>query len=139
MKYFYSISTQGFYLDNGMLDAYKAAGSLPVDLQEMSEADYLAFFNPPDGFAGIFDENGPRVSRLPELDPVAIAENQRRLLLSEIAPTISVWQTKILVGMKLSDSETAALHAWLGYSDALNALDITVPDIQWPEKPDPTA
>jgi hypothetical protein len=43
MKYFYSISTQGFYLDNGMLDAYKAAGSLPADLQEISEADYLAF------------------------------------------------------------------------------------------------
>ena len=139
MKYFYSISTQGFYLDNGMLDAYKAAGSLPADLREISEADYLAFFNPPAGYVGIFDENGPRVSRLPELDPVAIAENQRRLLLSEIAPTISVWQTKILVGMKLSDSETAALHAWLSYSDALNALDITMPDIQWPEKPDPTA
>ncbi|MBS6739891.1 MAG: hypothetical protein KH310_17630 [Enterobacteriaceae bacterium] len=95
MKYFYSISTQGFYLDNIMLDAYKAAGSLPADLQEISEADYLAFFNPPDGFAGIFDEKGPRIERLPELDPVAIAENQRRLLLSEIAPTISVWQTKI--------------------------------------------
>ncbi|MBS6741257.1 MAG: tail fiber assembly protein [Enterobacteriaceae bacterium] len=62
-----------------------------------------------------------------------------RLLLSEIAPTISVWQTKILVGMKLSDSETAALHAWLGYSDALNALDITAPDIQWPEKPATTS
>ncbi|QOV70577.1 tail fiber assembly protein [Citrobacter sp. BDA59-3] len=139
MKYFYSISTQGFYLDNGMLDAYEAAGSLPADLQEISEADYLAFFNPPAGFAGIFDENGPRVSRLPELDPVAIAENQRRLLLSEIAPTISVWQTKILVGMKLSDSETAALHAWLSYSDALNELDITAPDIQWPEKPAPTS
>ena len=35
MKYFYSISTQGFYLDNGMLDAYKAAGSLPADLHEI--------------------------------------------------------------------------------------------------------
>ena len=45
-----------------------------------------------------------------------------------------MWQTKILVGLKLSDSETAALHAWLSYSDALNALDITAPDIQWPEK-----
>ncbi|MBS6736908.1 MAG: tail fiber assembly protein [Enterobacteriaceae bacterium] len=31
------------------------------------------------------------------------------------------------------------MHTWLSYSDALNALDITVPDIQWPEKPDPTA
>jgi hypothetical protein len=73
MKYFYSITRRDFTLDDGML-AYEAVGSLPADLQEMSEADYLAFFNPPDGFAGIFDENGPRVSRLPELDPVAIAK-----------------------------------------------------------------
>ena len=43
MKYFYSICTQGFYLDNGMLDAYEAAGTLPGDLNEISEAEYVEF------------------------------------------------------------------------------------------------
>ncbi|MEH4625661.1 MULTISPECIES: hypothetical protein [Phytobacter] len=38
-------------------------------------------------------------------------------------------------GGELSDSETTDPHAWLGYSDA---LDITLPAIHCPEKPDPT-
>lgn len=135
MKYYYSIKAQGFYPED-MLEAYKKAGSLPDDLLEMSEKDYLAFFNPPSGYGGFFDEKGPRVEKLPEPDYLSIAENQRQILLSEVAPAISVWQTKLMLGRKLTDEETASLNAWIDYSDVLNDTDISdAPDVQWPTKP----
>lgn len=135
MKYFYSIKKQGFYPED-MFDAYEAAGSLPDDLKEISEDDYNAFFNPPIGFGGIFDEKGPRVEKLPEPDYLSNAENQRQILLSEVAPAISVWQTKLMLGRKLTEEESASLNAWIDYSDSLDSLDLkNAPDIKWPTKP----
>jgi hypothetical protein len=50
--------------------------------REKSAKLIILSFNPPSGYAAIFDESGSRIERLPDQDPMAIAENQRRLLLS---------------------------------------------------------
>ncbi|MEP9063937.1 tail fiber assembly protein, partial [Enterobacter roggenkampii] len=48
-----------------------------------------------------------------------------------------VWQTKLLMGRTLTDSEPAKLNAWMDYIDAVQAIDTsTAPDVIWPEPPE---
>lgn len=62
---------------------------------------------------------------------------QKTNLLNEGTQRIVVWQTKLLIGRKLTAAETAALNAWLDYLDAVDAINAdTVDDIKWPEKPE---
>ena len=70
------------------------------------------------------------------IDYVANAEAEKNSRMDEIALTIAAWQTKLLIGRKLTASETAQLNAWLDYSDILVAVDTSkAPDIEWPERP----
>ena len=133
----YSPSTLGFYpSDEVALSAYVDADTLPADLKDINDADYEKFINPPDGYYQVFDEQGPRVEKIPEPDYPAIAENTRQTLLSEVSSAIAVWQTKLQIGRTLKDDEKAKLNAWLDYSDMLSALDLSsAPDIEWPDKP----
>ncbi|EFI3673424.1 tail fiber assembly protein [Escherichia coli] len=69
-----------------------------------------------------------------ELIASADAEKQNRL--SYATNKIVVWQTKLLMGRTLTDSESAKLNAWMDYIDAVQAIDTsTAPDINWPEPP----
>lgn len=69
-----------------------------------------------------------------ELIASADAEKQNRL--SYATNKIVVWQTKLLMGRTLTDSESAELNAWMDYIDAVQAIDTsTAPDINWPESP----
>lgn len=69
-----------------------------------------------------------------ELIASADAEKQNRL--SYATNKIVVWQTKLLMGRTLTDSESAKLNAWMDYIDAVQAIDTsTAPDIKWPENP----
>lgn len=69
-----------------------------------------------------------------ELIASADAEKQNRL--SYATNKIVVWQTKLLMGRTLTDSESAELNAWMDYIDAVQAIDTsTAPDIEWPEQP----
>ncbi|HHH0343924.1 TPA: tail fiber assembly protein [Yersinia enterocolitica] len=69
-----------------------------------------------------------------ELIANADAEKQNRL--SYATNKIVVWQTKLLMGRTLTDSESAKLNAWMDYIDAVQAIDTsTAPDINWPESP----
>ncbi|HAW6069133.1 TPA: tail fiber assembly protein, partial [Escherichia coli] len=50
---------------------------------------------------------------------------------------IVVWQTKLLMGRKLTDEESTQLNAWMDYIDAVTATDTsTAPDVIWPELPE---
>lgn len=85
-------------------------------------------------------ENGvfydPPQPELPPIDYVANAEAEKKNRMDEIALSIAVWQTKLLIGRKLTASETAQLNDWLDYSDLLVAVDTSkAPDIEWPERP----
>ncbi|MEG5771933.1 tail fiber assembly protein, partial [Enterobacter roggenkampii] len=69
-----------------------------------------------------------------ELVAEADAEKQSRL--DYAAGKIVVWQTKLLMGRKLTTDETASLNAWMDYIDAVTVIDTeTAPEITWPEKP----
>ncbi|MFA9341797.1 tail fiber assembly protein [Escherichia coli] len=47
-----------------------------------------------------------------------------------------VWQTKLLMGRKLTTDETASLNAWMDYIDAVTEIDSSsATDICWPEMP----
>ncbi|MBE5251829.1 tail fiber assembly protein [Mixta mediterraneensis] len=133
----YSISTKGFYPSDEISQLpYIEAGTLPDDLIDISDEDYDKFFNPPDGYYSVFDEQGPRLEKIPEPDYVAIAEAQRDSLLAEATTAITVWQTKLLMGRKLTTDETEKLNAWMDYIDVLNDTDLSdAPDVQWPTKP----
>ncbi|MTD26243.1 tail fiber assembly protein [Erwinia sorbitola] len=60
-------------------------------------------------------------------------------LIDEATKRIAVWQTKLLMGRKLSDDDSAALNAWMDYIDAVEAIDVSTVDadmhIAWPAEP----
>lgn len=67
---------------------------------------------------------------------VAEAEAEKRARIDAATSRIVVWQTKLLMGRKLTDDESASLNAWMDYIDAVTAIDTsTAPDISWPELP----
>lgn len=49
---------------------------------------------------------------------------------------ISIWQTKLLIGRKLTDEETAQLNTWMDYIDAVNAINPESETITWPVIPE---
>lgn len=66
---------------------------------------------------------------------IAQAEDMKAQLLAQAQSTISLWQTKLLLGI-ISDEDRAALTGWISYIDALQAIDTgQAPDIAWPEPP----
>ena len=71
-----------------------------------------------------------------ELIAEADAEKQSRL--DYASSKIVIWQTKLLMGRKLTTDETASLNAWMDYIDAVTVIDTeTAPDaINWPPLPE---
>lgn len=64
------------------------------------------------------------------------AKKQKASLLAEAQDTISLWQTKLQLGI-ISGADKASLIVWLKYIDELNAVDPEdAPDIEWPQKPE---
>lgn len=69
-----------------------------------------------------------------ELVIEAEAEKQSRL--DYASSKIVVWQTKLLMGRKLTTEETSSLNAWMDYIDAVTVIDTeTAQDIEWPVSP----
>lgn len=67
---------------------------------------------------------------------VTSAEQTKSVLLDAATAKIVVWQTKLLVGRKLTDNETAQLNSWLDYIDAVTAIDTSIaPNLEWPALP----
>lgn len=125
----------GFYSSLYINTAY-ANGLTDEDLTEMTNEDYNEWFNPPEGKYGTWVDGTPVVLDLPPPDYVAIATKQRDTLLSESNAATYPLSLKMQMGRTLTDGEKAKVNAWMDYSDALNALDLsTAPDITWPDKP----
>lgn len=88
----------------------------------------------------VTDTDGlPFLTEPPQKTPAQMAqidEQRRSALLAEAQQAISIWQTKLLMGRKLSDDENAKLNSWMDYIDLVNAIVITgEQDISWPVKP----
>lgn len=134
MKMFYSVNTKGFYPE-GNMEGYKSSGILPDDLKAISKDDYDLFFNPPEGFYGVFDEEGPRVEKLPEPDYVNLASLEKARLIAEATVDIAPLQDAVTLGDATEDEE-ARLKSLMSYRVALNRLDLNdAPNINWPTKP----
>ena len=67
---------------------------------------------------------------------VTAAEQEKQTRLTTAQQSISLLQTKLLLGRKLTDTESAKLNAILDYIDVVTAIDTsTAPDITWPAQP----
>lgn len=68
---------------------------------------------------------------------VTAAEKEKQTRLTTAQQSISLLQTKLLLGRKLTDAERAKLNSWLDYIDAVTAINASSdPDITWPEQPE---
>lgn len=68
---------------------------------------------------------------------IAEADAEKQCRLDYASSKIVIWQTKLLMGRKLTTDETASLNAWMDYIDAVTAVDTSsAPDIIWPEIPE---
>jgi len=134
-KFYYSGTA--FYSSLFINTAY-ANGLAKSDLIEISAEDYHQWFNPPEGKYGGWVDGKPVLLEFPPMDYVLLANQKLRSLREDITPAISILQTKLAMGRKLTEAETKKMNAWLDYSDALDAVEIneeTAKDIVWPEKP----
>lgn len=107
--------------------------------------DYIVV-NICDGMAGVgWSYDGKNFTPPPEPEKthdemVAEAESEKQNRLDYATNEIVVWQTKLLMGRKLTANETAQLNVWLDYIDAVIAVDTsTMPDITWPVQPETKA
>lgn len=140
MTYLYSATTNGMYPIE-MKDDYQKAGSWPSDGVEVSDDTFMKFSqNPPDGkVRGPVDGAPAWVDIQPPTPEESVneAEEIKDGLIFDATKKITIWQTKLLMGRKLTDSESASLNLWMDYIDALGAIDITkAPGISWPDAPE---
>lgn len=63
------------------------------------------------------------------------AKDQLDRLLSDAREKIVIPQTKLMAGRTLTDSQLKELNTWLDYIDELEACDITVRPVNFPETP----
>jgi len=67
---------------------------------------------------------------------VEAAENNKTSLISYATQSIVVWQTKLLLGRKLTEGEVVELDKWLDYIEELESVNTSsTPDINWPIMP----
>ncbi|HEM6613819.1 TPA: tail fiber assembly protein [Yersinia enterocolitica] len=100
------------------------------------------YLKPRDGYEYVFNADllewsitaaGQEAKNADEVEFALMAKNA---LLSEAYSTISLWQTKLALGV-ISDSEKQQLIAWLNYIDLLDAVDISqASNIEWPIAPE---
>lgn len=83
---------------------------------------------------GVF--SAPPVPEPSQKELIASAEQEQASRLDAAKSAIVIWQTKLLMGRKLSDAESTQLNAWMDYIDVVTAIDPSkAPDITWPTPP----
>lgn len=119
---------------------YEMAGTWPADAVPLDDVLAIEFMGAaPLGKVMSAGENQlPVWADVPPLtaeEASAKAEQRKASLLNVAQETISIWQTKLLLG-RISDDEKAQLNAWLDYIDSLNLIDVTAAEsIDWPVPP----
>lgn len=131
----------GFYSSFFINTAY-ANGFKDEDLTEISEEDYSAWFNPPEGKYNTWVDGKPVLLDVSAPDYGLMATQLRDTLNTEANAATYQISLKIGLGRKLTVEETDKANAWMDYTDTLNALDFSKIDskesydaIEWPVKP----
>lgn len=131
----YSASQNAFWFSDSQ--------SVPDNAIEVSDDAFNEFsITPLDGKRRITGSDGlPKWEVIPpptieELKAATIAEAEQKKsqLLAEASEVTRGWQTDLLLGI-ISDEDKEKLIAWRGYIKALNAVDTSSTEINWPERP----
>ncbi|QJF18279.1 tail fiber assembly protein [Phytobacter diazotrophicus] len=134
----FSPSNTAFY-SYTLKDLFDAAETWPTDAVDISDDVRGQFWVAPEGkILGAVDGMPVWVDAPPPTHEEAViaAKQKKQALLDEATSKITIWQTKLLMGRKLSDSESAQLNVWMDYIDNVSAIEPeTAPQINWPEKP----
>lgn len=140
MAIFFSPSESVIYA-GALYNEYVAAGTWPSDAVEISD-EVARQFHPsnqaPDKVLGTTKDGMPVwVDRfISDEEKISVNTGKKETLLSEATSKITIWQTKLLMGRKLTASEMASLNQWMDYIDAIQAIDAEVTEeIQWPKSP----
>ena len=138
--YKFSATSTSFYPVE-MLDIYAAAGTLPTDLEDVTDALYAKFTGqPPEGkMRGSSPEGLPAWVDIPQPTPEQMrsqAEQKKAQRLDEAYATMKPLELAVKHDMA-TDEEKAQLEAWERYSVLLSRVDTDIaPDIEWPDKPE---
>lgn len=130
-KYFEGL----FYPEDGSYE------SIPAGAIDVSEDEYRKAMGRAPGSTFSVDDSGI-VTVIPVPEPtreqyIDRADAHKQFLLEESRQKITVWQTKLLMGRKLTDAESASLNIWMDYIDAVTAIATgTAPNIDWPDAPE---
>lgn len=141
MKAYFSPSSRSFIPEEWKDDGTYTEDTWPADsiLLTQEATDTYWKQTPPEGKQLGVADGGPAWVDIPQPSAeklAELAEQKKEALLSVATTKIVIWQTKLLMGRKLTDSETAQLNAWMDYIDTVTAADISkAPDITWPELP----
>ncbi|PCD70895.1 phage tail protein [Escherichia coli] len=114
--------------------------SIPDSAIEVSSEEYIKAMSRAPGSTFTVNDAGV-VTIIPAPEPtqeqrIAQAEVHKQFLLDEATQRITIWQTKLLMGRKLTDDESASLNAWMDYIDEVaKTKDVTAPDIVLPTPP----
>lgn len=105
------------------------------DLTPISREDYDAWFNPPAGKISIWKDGKPIIVDAPPPDYLAINGAEAQRLKDGAMASIQVLVTKLNMGRTLTAAEKAKVNAVLNYCDAIDLVDLTVSNPDWPELP----
>lgn len=104
-----------------------------IEIPEGSSAG-IGWLYSDDGFtsAPLSDEQQKEIDDEKKNNNIATKQS----LMDDATRKIVVWQTKLLMGKKLSDDDTLSLNSWMDYIDSIDAIDPNVSnDISWPSLP----
>lgn len=101
----------------------------------MTWDDYELVSNPPDGKMVIWVDGKLTVVDLPPQNWVGINTAIAESLKDSAMATVQVLITKLNMGRTLTAAEKAKVNAVLDYCDAVDAVDLTVEEPDWPELP----
>lgn len=105
------------------------------DLTPISREDYDAWFNPPAGKYGAWVDGKPVLVDVPLHDYLTINGNAAKHLKYAAMSSVQVFVTKLNIGITLTAAEKAKVNAVLNYCDAIDLVDLTVSNPDWPELP----
>ncbi|HFG1053829.1 TPA: tail fiber assembly protein [Yersinia enterocolitica] len=130
---------------DGVAETHNEPKPVPINDLPVNAGDkYLNgifYLKPHDGYEYVFNTDSLEWNitaagqEAKNADEVEFALMTKNALLSEAYSTISLWQTKLALGM-IFDNEKQQLIAWVNYIALLNDVDVSLTsDIEWPPSP----
>ncbi|MDR9947270.1 tail fiber assembly protein [Enterobacter sichuanensis] len=136
MTIFYSATTNGFYPESDKA-LYEQVGGWPDDCVEVSERFHSYLINNQgNGKVIMPNEYGLPVLIDYVVDPVVVAEETKRQLLSEAAEKIAILQDAVDLNLATEDEKNQLIE-WKKMRVLLARIKTgDAPNIEWPSKPE---